>query len=51
MLTYHNTRCRQIWVEILLSLSEMCCAEVLQNLCDSEKHDQDAGFTIGTGKY
>jgi len=32
MLTYHNTQCRQICVEILLSLSGMCCAEVLQKL-------------------
>lgn len=51
MLAYHNTQCRQIRVEILLTLLEMRCAEVLQKLFDSEKHDQDAVFTIGTGKY
>lgn len=51
MLTYPDTQCRQICVEILLSSLETCCAEVLQKLYDSEKHNQDAVFTIRTGRY
>lgn len=50
MLTY-NTQCRQICVGILLSFLEICCAEVLQKPYNSEKHNQDVLFMIGTGKY